>query len=96
MSEIEVNNREKPKKKIIDDRTQMILKIIICACILYMFFYSYKCFCSNQSINEEFIEKTIKTGTETDLSFDVDAEVKKLSDMQEKYLVQLGRQSSCS
>ena len=92
MSDTIVETREEPKKKIIDDRTQMAIKLFICACILYMFFYSYKCFCSNQTINEGFIEKTIKTGTESDLSFDIGAEVKKLSDAQEKYLVQLGKQ----
>ncbi len=96
-SELEVNENvleknQEPYKNIVSDRTQLALKIFICACVLYMFFYSYKCFCANQTINEGFIEKTIKTGTESDLSFDVDAEVKKLSDLQEKYLVQLDKQ----
>jgi hypothetical protein len=57
--------------------------------VLYIFYYSYTCFCNNQHFDEPFIEKTIKTGIDDDRSFDVDVEVKRLSDIQEQYLRKL-------
>lgn len=57
--------------------------------VLYIFYYSYTCFCDNQRLDEPFIEKTIKTGIDDDISFDVDVEVKRLSDLQEQYMRKL-------
>jgi hypothetical protein len=65
--------------------------IIISLLIVYIFYYSYNSFCENQN-SEPFIEKTVKTGIDADKSFDVDEEVKKLSDLQEQYLRKLNNQ----
>jgi hypothetical protein len=64
-----------------------ILSIITIGLIVYLMFYSYTCFYENQDlIIEPFIEKTIKTGIDDDIVFDVDGEVNKLRQLQEKYL----------
>jgi len=65
--------------------------VIIGLLIVYIFYYSYNSFCENQN-SEPFIEKTIRTGIDDDRSFDVDAEVKRLSDLQEQYLRKLNNQ----
>lgn len=62
---------------------------IVIVLVLYMFYYSYSCFCENQELSENFIEKTVKTGIDSDRSFDVSSEVKKLSQLQEQYLQQI-------
>lgn len=68
-----------------------ILAGIVISLVLYIFYYSYGCFQSNQdlAINEGFIEKTIKSGPDSDKSFDMDSEIKRLSDMQEQFLRKL-------
>jgi len=64
-----------------------VLSIIIIGLVVYLLYYSYTCFYENQDlINEPFIEKTIKTGIDDDHVFDVDDEVNKLRQLQEKYL----------
>jgi hypothetical protein len=64
-----------------------VLSIIIIGLVVYLLYYSYTCFYDNQDlINEPFIEKTIKTGIDDDHVFDVDGEVNKLRQLQEKYL----------
>jgi hypothetical protein len=64
-----------------------VLSIIIIGLVVYLLYYSYTCFYENQDlINEPFIEKTIKTGIDDDRVFDVDGEVNKLRQLQEKYL----------
>jgi hypothetical protein len=66
--------------------------VIIGLLISYIFYYSYNNFCENQK-SEPFIEKTIQTGIKDDKSFNVDDEVKRLSDLQEQYLNKLHNQS---
>lgn len=71
------------------------LTIIVLALILTLFYHAYSCFCANQvELNEGFIEKTIKTGTDSDLSFDVDDEVNKLARMQEQYLSRINQSNN--
>jgi hypothetical protein len=67
--------------------------IAIAVVVLLIIYYSYSCFCFNQTLggNEPFIEKTVKSGTDSDKSFDIDAEVRRLSDLQEQYLRKLNR-----
>lgn len=91
MSEVEQEKHVVGQKKQFDDTTVMAMKFIVLGCIIYLFYYAYQCFQTNQSINEGFIEKTIKTGTESDLSFDVGAEIKKLNELHERLLSQLGK-----
>lgn len=67
------------------------MMLCIGALCLYILYYSYCNFCDNQNI-EPYIEKTVRTGIADDKSFDVEAEVKRLSDMQEKYLRKLNSQ----
>lgn len=67
-----------------------ILGVIIIGLVVYLLYYSYSCFYENQDLNNEpFIEKTVKTGIDDDQVFDVDSEVNKLRQLQEKYLVSL-------
>jgi hypothetical protein len=71
-----------------------LMGIIVIALVVYILYYSYSCFCENQDFDEAFIEKTVKTGTEDDKSFDVDAEIVRLSDLQEKYLEKINSKRS--
>ena len=64
------------------------ITITVVCLVLYVFYYSWCCFQENQC-EEPFIEKTIKTGIDDDKSFDIDKEVKRLSDIQESYLRKL-------
>ena len=69
-----------------------VLSIIIIGLVVYLLYYSYTCFYENQDlINEPFIEKTIKTGIDDDRVFDVDGEVNKLRQLQEKFLNNLNK-----
>lgn len=63
-----------------------LMGLMVIALVVYILYYSYSCFCENQNFDEAFIEKTVKTGTESDKSFDVDTEITRLSDLQEQYL----------
>ena len=84
-----VVTKEPEKKK---NYVPYIIAAVIVAFVIYVFYYSYSCFQLNQAPPlEPFIEKTIKTGTETDKSFDIDTEVRRLSDLQEKYLRDLNK-----
>lgn len=88
---------EEPKS---DDQSKnkyitYILAAIVVSLVLYLLYYSYTCFCENQAIelSEPFIEKTVKTGIDSDKSFDIDVEVNKLSERQEEYLKQINNSS---
>jgi hypothetical protein len=63
-----------------------ILSFIIVGLILYLLYYSYCCFYNNQENNESFITKPIKTGIDSDKSFDIESEISKLRRAQENYL----------
>lgn len=64
---------------------------VVVLLVLYLAYYAYKSFYDNQCDDEGFIEKTIKTGTESDSEFDMDTEVSKLRRLQEKYLSNVRR-----
>jgi hypothetical protein len=71
------------------------LSFVVCILVVYLLYYSYTCFYENQElIIEPFIEKTVKTGTDSDKVFDVDGEVNKLRQLQEKYLEKLNAKRS--
>jgi hypothetical protein len=64
-----------------------ILAIIIISLVVYLLYYSYTCFYENQDmITDPFTEQTVKSGRDSDTIFDVDHEVNKLRQLQEKYL----------
>ena len=79
------------------DRKKLYIRYALIAVavmlVVYLLYFSYSRFQINQSLsgNEPFIEKTVKTGTESDRSFDIDSEVRRLSDLQEQYLRKLNR-----
>jgi cell division protein FtsL len=69
-----------------------ILSIVVVAIIVGLLYHSYSCYCTNQDLYEDsegFIEKTIKSGTDSDSSFDVDDQVNQLIKKQDKYLAQI-------
>ena len=57
--------------------------------ILYILYKAGYCFYKKQSDCDSFISKTIKTGTDSDKSFDVEIEVNELIKKQESYLHKL-------
>ena len=65
-----------------------IKAIFIVAIVIGILYYSYTCFCENQSLSltEPYTEKTEKSGIDDDNAFDVDSEINKLRELQEKYL----------
>jgi hypothetical protein len=69
-----------------------ILSLLVVTIIIGLLYHSYSCYCTNQDLYEDpegFIEKTVKSGTDSDLSFDVDDQIKQLMQKQEKYLARL-------
>jgi hypothetical protein len=69
-----------------------ILSLVVVAIVIGLLYHSYSCYCTNQDIYEDaegFIEKTVKSGTDSDLSFDVDNQVNQLIQKQERYLTQI-------
>jgi hypothetical protein len=55
--------------------------------LIYLLWTSYSCFYANQDlINEPFLTGTVKSGTSDDIVFDVEGEINKLREMQERYL----------
>ena len=69
-----------------------ILSLLVVVIIVGLMYHSYSCYCANQDLYEDdegFIEKTIKSGADSDLSFDVDDHVNQLIKKQEKYLASL-------
>lgn len=85
---LEDDTSDKKKKYI---RFALIALVVLL--VIYIMYYSYSCFCSNQALGspEKFTEKTVKSGVDSDKSFDIDAEVQRLSDLQEQYLRKLNR-----
>jgi hypothetical protein len=66
------------------------LSLVVFGLVVCLLYYSYTCFYENQElIIDPFIEKTVKTGTDSDKVFDVDGEINKLRRLQEKYLEKL-------
>jgi len=90
---------EGPKQDVKSDSSKnniytYVLSFVVIALVLYIFYYSYTCFQGNQDIMEEnFIERTVKTGTDSDKAFDMNAEIKKLEEKQERNLIQLRNRS---
>lgn len=66
-----------------------ILAVIIVCIIILGCYYAYSCFCANQDIEESYINKQPRTDQPGDKAFDVDAEIKKLIQLQEQYLAKL-------
>jgi hypothetical protein len=70
-----------------------ILSFVVVVIVIGLMYHSYSCYCTNQDLYEDtdegFIEKTIKSGTDSDSSFDVDDKVNQLIKKQEKYLASL-------
>ena len=79
------NKSDSPKT----NKYTYILIAIVAVLVLYLIYYAYTSFYVNQDTDECFIEKTVKTGTESDVEFDMDVEVSKLKRLQEKYLASL-------
>jgi hypothetical protein len=68
-----------------------LLSLVVVVIVIGLLYHSYNCYCTNQDLYEDsegFIEKTVKSGTDSDLSFDVDYQVNQLNQKQEKYLAQ--------
>jgi hypothetical protein len=64
-----------------------ILGFFVIAIVIYLLWNSYSCFYANQDLlTESFLTGTVKTGTDDDIVFDVEGEINKLREMQEKYL----------
>jgi hypothetical protein len=64
-----------------------VLSLVVVVVVIGLMYHSYSCYCSNQDLyNEGFTEETVKSGTDSDLSFDVDDQINKLTNSQEKYL----------
>ena len=64
-----------------------ILGFFVIAIVIYLLWTSYACFYANQDLlNEPFLTGTVKTGTDDDIVFDVEGEINKLRETQEKYL----------
>lgn len=84
---ISKDNNETDSKKNNTTVYTYILSFIIVGLILYLLYYSFCCFYNNQEINNEsFITKPIKTGIDSDKSFDIESEISKLRRAQENYL----------
>jgi hypothetical protein len=69
-----------------------VLSFLVVAIVIGLLYHSYSCYCTNQDTYEDsegFIEKTVKSSTDSDSSFDVDDQVNQLIRKQEKYLAQL-------
>ena len=95
---VEIKDADKPIKSWWSRKK--IIGVFVFIVIVVSAYFIYDQFQSNQGIPdpvEGFIEKTVKTGPEADLSFDMEKEVKRLSDIQEDYLVKLNkRPGRCS
>jgi len=83
---ISKDNNETDSKKNNTTVYTYILSFIIVGLILYLLYYSFCCFYNNQENNESFITKPIKTGIDSDKSFDIESEISKLRRAQENYL----------
>jgi cell division protein FtsL len=69
--------------------TFLLVAVVICL-VLFLIYHAYSCFCINQEI-EPYLNTQPRTDIQSDKAFDVDDEVKKLSQMQEQYLEKLQR-----
>ena len=65
--------------------TTHAIKIAVGAMLIVIMYFMYVSFYNNQS-DDTFIEKTIKSGRDSDSSFDVGKHVDKLIKLQEDYL----------
>lgn len=74
-------------KKCIDSK-KYILTVIVVIIIGFILCNAYKQFCNNR-IKEPYINEQPKTHPQSDTSFDMDLEVKKLIKLQEEYLSNL-------
>ena len=70
--------------------TYFLAFIVVCLILVFLY-YKYKCFQSNRctKIQQPFVIRQPRSDTQTDKSFDMDEEVRKLTMMQEKYLKSL-------
>jgi len=74
-------------KKCIDSQ-KYILAVIAVIIIGFILYNAYKQFCDNR-VKEPYINEQPKTHPQSDTSFDMDLEVKKLIRLQEEYLSNL-------
>ena len=65
-----------------------VIPILIVCIVVFVFYQAYVRFYENQH-SEPYINPQPRTDPQSDKSFDVDAEVKKLIQSQEKYLAEL-------
>lgn len=86
-NEAEIKGEE---KKSLKDYSHLGAAVAACV-VLYILYMVYNNFMTNQCAVEEFTEKTIKTGVDDDKVFDVEGEINKLRELQEKYLRVLKR-----
>jgi uncharacterized membrane protein YvbJ len=76
-------------QKIKPDWAKYAMAITAIVVIIVIAYYAYTSFYNNQ---EGYVEWQDRTGVDADKSFDVDAEVQRLSDIQEEYLRQINAQ----
>jgi hypothetical protein len=97
--DVAINSSIKPDKnnKIERSYYTYMLGLLVVTIVICLLYHSYSCYCVNQDLyeneDEGFIDKTIKSGTDSDLSFDVDDEVTRLIQKQEKYLDHIQKNS---
>jgi uncharacterized protein HemX len=87
-----VTSKPEATPKIATTYYTYVLSLLVVAIVIGLLYHSYSCYCTNQDIYEDsegFIEKTVKSGTDSDSSFDVDNQVNQLIRKQEEYLSQL-------
>jgi len=70
-----------------------MLVIVIILLLMFLFYHAYSCFHTNQNINflEPYKNGSPRDDPQSDDSFDVEKEVKKLIQMQERFLEKLQR-----
>ena len=68
----------------------LLLAFIVICLVLFLMYHAYSCFCINQE-TEPYINEQPRSDVQADKEFDVDIEVKKLTDLQEEYLEKLQR-----
>lgn len=96
MSEIETsplieNSAEVKKPEVKKPSYTYVLVVVVILLMMFLCFHAYTCFHTNQNMNflEPYINGPPRTDTQADKPFDVDKEVKKLIQMQERFLEKL-------
>jgi hypothetical protein len=80
---------ERNSEEIKKDYMTYVLSFVVICIVVYLLYNAYLSFCNNR--NESFLQQQPRTDTQSDkndITFDMDIEIKKLIQMQEKYLEQ--------